>query len=154
MFIYWRVVYIAEDSSVDGSIVCDVILDEEIALLDKEDVTPFFLDPSDMSSFQLSKTIWDMIRWWVRGSFLSSVTSRLRKDHTHLVNCQIILATMSFEILFRLLDLKVHQSFVCVGGSERTLVQFEKHTAQHIPTGFRFQKYLLWGNNLNLRQLA
>jgi len=31
-------------------------------LLDKEDVTPFFLDPSDMSSFQLSKTIWDMIR--------------------------------------------------------------------------------------------
>ena len=62
MFIYWRVVYIAEDSSVDGSIVCDVILDEEIALLDKEDVTPFFLDPSSMSSFQLSKTIWDMIR--------------------------------------------------------------------------------------------
>ena len=154
MFIYWRVVYIVEDSSVDGSIVCDVILDEEIALLDKEDVIPFFLDPSGMSSFQLSKTIWDMIRWWVRGSFLSSVTSRLRKDHTHLVNCQIILATMSFEILFRLLDLKVHQSFVCVGGSERTLVQFEKHTAQHIPTGFRFQKYLLWGNNLNLRQLA
>jgi hypothetical protein len=61
MFIYWRVVYIAEDSSVDGSIVCDVILDEEIALLDKEDVTPFFLDPSGMSSFQLSKTIWDTI---------------------------------------------------------------------------------------------
>jgi len=59
MFIYWRVVYIVEDSSVDGSIVCDVILDEEIALLDKEDVIPFFLDPLGMSSFQLSKTIWD-----------------------------------------------------------------------------------------------
>ena len=145
MFVYWRVVYIAEDTIVDGSIVCDVILDEEIALLDKEDVTPFFLDPSDMSSFQLSKTIWDMIRWWVRGSFLRSVTSRLRKYHTHLVICQIILTTMSFEILFRLLDLKVHQSFVCAGGSERTLVQFEKHTVQHIPTGFRLQNFFLWG---------
>lgn len=37
-------------------------LNQEIALLDKEDVKEFTLDCSDMSAYQLSKTVWDMIR--------------------------------------------------------------------------------------------
>lgn len=41
---------------------CVFRLNQEIALLDGEDVKEFTLDCSDMSAYQHSKTIWDMIQ--------------------------------------------------------------------------------------------
>lgn len=38
-----------------------MLLDEDAALLDKEDVKEFTLGYADMSAYQQSKTIWDMM---------------------------------------------------------------------------------------------
>lgn len=38
-----------------------MLLDEDVAMLDKEDVKEFTLGYADMSAYQQSKTIWDMM---------------------------------------------------------------------------------------------
>lgn len=161
-FVYWRVDCIAVDSIVDGSIVCDAVhLDEEIALLDKEDVTPFFLDPSDMSSFQLSKTIWDMIRWWVRGSFLQSAIAVLYnishfkiKERSHTFGyCQDDFSDNVIWDSLQVVGSEGSPKF-CMRWRIWTLWFNSRNTLRIVyPLGLDF-KISFVGNNLNLRQLV